>query len=256
MIDIHTHLLPVIDTGTKTKGDAIQLARALSNQGITEAISTPRFHVSGTVTDTVEILDAVNKFQDTIDRAGFALKVYPGQETLVSEEIFNQILNDKVIGLNNNLKYILVYFEDDKPGFDYIDTFKKFQASGIRPVIAHPERNRSFKTSPELLGRFIDLGAVVQIQAGSLLGQFGKGIQNLATDFIKYGYAHVIASEAFRVEDSRRTVKSAVAFVNKLKIKEGVNYFEDNAQKIVDGQDIVSRDYQVIPEKRIRDYLI
>lgn len=50
----------------------------------------------------------------------------------------------------------------------------EFPAMGKIPVLAHPERYFCVQDSPELLYEFREMGAVLQMNKGSVFGRFGK----------------------------------------------------------------------------------
>ena len=69
-------------------------------------------------------------------------------------------------------------------------------AKGLKPIIAHPERNYSIIRSPDLLLRLLNDNVHLQITAASLTGDFGKDIQYCANFLLKSGKVDIIASDA------------------------------------------------------------
>ncbi len=63
-------------------------------------------------------------------------------------------------------------------------------------VLAHPERCRAFHDDPELLGRLVDQGLLVQITAASIAGSYGATVQRTAWTMLEQGLVHVVASDA------------------------------------------------------------
>ena len=55
----------------------------------------------------------------------------------------------------------------------------------------------------------MDVGALVQVTAGSLVGDFGRPVKAAAHDLLKRGLAHVVASDAHSV--GRRPPRQAAA---------------------------------------------
>jgi protein-tyrosine phosphatase len=99
-------------------------------------------------------------------------------------------------GLGGNPRYLLV----ETPYYGWplalADSLYWLHASGITPVLAHPERNAEVQARPELLDRLVDGGALVQITAASLDGRIGKRPQQTARRLVESGIAHVLASDA------------------------------------------------------------
>src|SRR5262249_45747739 len=70
---------------------------------------------------------------------------------------------------------------------------------GVRPVIAHPERNAELTRNPDRLASLVARGAWTQITAGSLLGDFGRGALASAEEFFDRGLVHLVASDAHSI---------------------------------------------------------
>jgi hypothetical protein len=87
--------------------------------------------------------------------------------------------------------------------------FHELELMGITPVIAHPERNGLFNGDPTRLEDLVDRGALVQITAGSLLGDFGYGPLEACEEFFRRGLVHFVASDAHSLE--RRPPRLAAA---------------------------------------------
>jgi len=67
---------------------------------------------------------------------------------------------------------------------------------GIKPVIAHPERNRNIINNVKTLEPYLKAGCLVQITAGSLGGIFGDMPMKTAIKLLKLGWVTVMASDA------------------------------------------------------------
>src|SRR5207249_482121 len=69
-------------------------------------------------------------------------------------------------------------------------------ASGIVPIIAHPERYRAIQKDPQRLAALLRQGVLAQLAAGSLLGMQGNTARRTAENLLKKGLIHCIASDA------------------------------------------------------------
>ena len=93
-------------------------------------------------------------------------------------------------------RYLLVEFpyHDWPPLLE--QTLLHLRAIGIRPLLAHPERNDAVQVDPSLLGAVVEGGALVQVTAGALNGSFGAQPQAAARRLLELGLAHVLATDA------------------------------------------------------------
>jgi protein-tyrosine phosphatase len=93
-------------------------------------------------------------------------------------------------------RYLLVEFP---PGYvppQAAAVFHELVVLGRVPMVAHPERNLVFARDLARLGALLDAGAVAQVTAGSLAGDFGRGARRAAEEMIDQGLAHLVASDA------------------------------------------------------------
>ena len=70
------------------------------------------------------------------------------------------------------------------------------QLRRLVPVIAHAERYSALASQPEILERLALRGMLMQVTAGSLLGEWGAQAREMAEMLITRRMAHVIASDA------------------------------------------------------------
>lgn len=195
MIDIHNHIIPQLDDGPSNNEEMMKLLKQAANQGITGIVATPhhlhpRFdNVYSQVEKNTELLNR----NDEIKKLG--LTIYPGQEVRINDQIFEEIEQGKIRGINNS-KYILVELPSRELPHYTKRIIYELQVKGFIPVIAHPERNKAIAKNINLLFDLINIGALSQITAASLLGTSGVNIQKLTCKMIEHQLVHFIASDA------------------------------------------------------------
>jgi protein-tyrosine phosphatase len=74
-------------------------------------------------------------------------------------------------------------------------------ARNIRPMIAHPERNKDLMRDPSRLEPFVREGCLVQLTADSVAGGFGELCAQRAREFLERGWVTVLASDAHDTTD-------------------------------------------------------
>ena len=84
------------------------------------------------------------------------------------------------------------------PGTDKL--IRWLASRNIRPLIAHPERNRDIQSEPAYLRQLVDLGCLFQLTADSVTGDFGERPWQRAKQILRQGWATVIASDAHNVK--------------------------------------------------------
>lgn len=202
MLDLHCHLLPGIDDGAQTLDDALSLARHAVAHGITHAVMTP--HVQpGTYENTVAgIADAVDSFRQQLLTHGIALHIAAGGEVRICTELLEMVAMKQIpfLGEVDGYQIMLLEFPHSHilPGSDQLVHWLLKQH--IRPLIAHPERNKGIHADPDKIAPFVSMGCLLQVTAGAVAGHFGKVSRSCAQYFLEQGWVDVLATDAHNLQ--------------------------------------------------------
>ena len=197
MIDIHAHILPGIDDGAENLDSALEMAVLAVESGVTVLAATPHcveFSHQPNLWGP-ELMDSIRDFQKELDNAGIPLKIVPGMEIFGTENVPALLKEKKMIGLNGS-NYPLVEFPFYNYGGRATEILEEILAVGMRPVVAHPERYLYVQEDPSLLNLWVQMGCLLQINKGSLLGRFGRYEEQLAYELVDRGFAFAVASDA------------------------------------------------------------
>jgi protein-tyrosine phosphatase len=73
----------------------------------------------------------------------------------------------------------------------------QLQARGYRLLLAHPERNPTFRANHRRLDTLVERGILLQVTAGELTEESRRSAsRRLALRLVERGFAHVIASDS------------------------------------------------------------
>lgn len=215
MIDIHNHILIDVDDGPKTKEDAIALLKQANDEGVTEIIATPH-HLSPTFDNAYEnVQQKLNQLSELQETKDLGIKLYPGQEIRISDQVLPQLRKGEAIGLNHS-RYLLIEFPSRGVPHYANRLFFELQSEGYIPIIAHPERNKEISQNLDVLYNLINQGALAQLTSSSLQGIQGKKIQKISIQMIENNLVHFIASDAHH-ESQRPFIMKSLYNNKKLK---------------------------------------
>lgn len=196
MIDIHCHILPEIDDGARDLETAIRMCHLAQSNGIKHIVATPH-------TNTVDNIDHFIKIRDErlqllrkhIADRGIDLKLYPGAEVFVDDDIF--FANELKRLTINGSRYILIEFNFRnvriKRIYDYLNEIIDM---GLVPIIAHPERYEFFQFDYDAVNSLAKNGVIFQINATSLASLDGLQEFELAYSMAYNGLASFIGTDA------------------------------------------------------------
>ncbi|MBI5547681.1 MAG: protein tyrosine phosphatase, partial [Deltaproteobacteria bacterium] len=83
------------------------------------------------------------------------------------------------------------------------------QRKGVRPVFAHPERCAEFQELPRA-EEATRLGAVLQLDLGSLAGTYGRQAKKTALRLLEAGLYSLAATDLHEASSSERWVRQAL----------------------------------------------
>ena len=203
MIDLHCHFLPGIDDGPQTMAQALELARAAVADGITHSVLTSHVHPDRYPNRRSSLQHAVAEFAAHLQQANIALSVHVGGEARLCEELIDLIAKNEVpfLGEVGGFRILLLEFPHQLipvGSMRFINSLLKLK---IRPLIAHPERNKAIMANPAKVHEFAEAGCWLQLTAGSLAGRFGPVAQQVAFSLIDDGWNCVVATDAHNLHN-------------------------------------------------------
>lgn len=228
MIDIHTHILPGVDDGARDMAESVTMAWAAVDEGITDIIATPHHANGAYVNKGDDILSAVEELNKRLMMEGVPLKIHPGQEIRVHDDMLDAWNRRELLTLAET-SYILLEMPGSSIPRSMHEIVHELTVMGLRPVIAHPERNLAIIKNPALLLEMIENGAYAQVTAGSLLGGFGAQAQRCAWSLCRKGWVHVISSDAHRPTGRGFQLREAYKKVRSEISSESVLFYKGNA---------------------------
>jgi len=197
-VDIHSHPLPGIDDGATSFQESVRMLCVAARYGTRMMIATPHRYWDGHENTPAILRRLTRDVQVEISRrkAGQRISLLVGQEIPLRRETADELLDGKVLSLADAGRYCLV-----EPPFDNLPTWTaealaRIVAAGIRPVLAHPERNVVIQRDPELVREFVEAGALLQLTAMSIEGINGKKALVAGTWILEQGMAGLVSSDS------------------------------------------------------------
>ena len=202
MIDLHCHYLPGVDDGPAEVDEALKLVSAAAANGITAAALTPHIHPRRYPNSKTRLLHTFVRFQDLVKQHQIPIRLFLGGEVRVSVESLELFELDEIpfLGTVDGHKIVLLEFPHDMIPVGSEKFIAKLLGMKVRPLIAHPERNKHVMSDPERIRPFVDMGCWLQLTAGSIVGSFGKPAKKVALKLLEEELAWVIATDAHNLE--------------------------------------------------------
>ena len=202
-IDIHCHILAGVDDGPAAQELSLIMARQLADGGVDHVFATPH-HICGTAWShhADEIRQKVKKLQAAVEEHKIRLTIHSGMEIALHQHLLQEFERTELLPLGKS-NYFLLEPPFQQLNENLIDTVLSFKKSGRDVILAHPERIPLFQKNTAHLLHLIDQGILIQVNIGSLFGEFGKVCRKTACALADRGDIHFVASDCHSPESRR-----------------------------------------------------
>lgn len=235
-IDIHSHILPGFDDGSRSIEQTMSMAEIAQMEGIRVIIATPHFKLGRIMPSPLEIEKCLNQIQDKLDSQGSQIRLLPGSEIYYSHDIASLLSEKKILTLAFS-RYVLVEFSPFVE-YRYIKSaLQDLLLEGYLPIIAHIERYHNLWKDYEIIQEIVNMGAYVQVNAPSILGDLGKKHKKRCKHLLKDKLVHFIATDSHNPDNRAPILKKCMAYIEKKYDIEYINQiFVENPNKILNDE--------------------
>lgn len=212
--DIHCHILPYVDDGAEQKEESRKLLRMQYEQGVRTVCCTPHLRKGMFETPDEEIQEQFERFRERAGALRKRMRFYLSREYFCDSSFISRLERDEVLPLGDS-RFLLTEMSSrysEKEIFDYVNIILK---CGYRPLIAHVERYPSMTKSVLQIQELVDMGALIQVNAGSILAREGIKQAAWCKKLLKEGLVHVVASDSHDSESRPPEMDKAADYLQK-----------------------------------------
>jgi protein-tyrosine phosphatase len=234
--DIHTHILPNVDDGAENLTKAMEMIRMAYDDGIRTLFLTPHYKggYKGYNVDQLRELFANIRCEALIDFPD--MRLYLGSEILYQGETPERLLSKEILTMADS-HYVLLEFREQTSRSRMLAGVSEVIRYGYTPIIAHVERYAVCRKDDTLIGELLDMGALFQVNAGSILGKHGFAAKRFCKRLLKAQCVHFVASDAHDCNKRPPLLKQCFLCVCK---KYGTEYasrvFADNTRAVIENK--------------------
>ena len=188
MIDLHSHLLPAVDDGSRSVAQSVKVMQEQVALGVTDICLTPHVRAGDLSKAPPESHEAAYA---SLQAEALPLpRLHRGAEVMLDRPLPTQAPSLRRYTLGGT-RYLLVEFPR-MVAFDTVATaLGRVMDAGLLPLLAHPERYTC--CSPEAVVRWREIGARMQVDATTLLASHARGQR--ARALVAAGLADILAAD-------------------------------------------------------------
>lgn len=192
--DMHCHLIPRVDDGSKCMEESIECLKTLKAVGYKKVIITPHFQYPRFQNDEDDICRRYEELKQQAGDAGVQI-VFAGISGEYRIDTGFQPRLDKPRFLKLGGKYVLVEFSlhQQMPGCD--EMIFDLQLKGYDIILAHPERYPYLNVFGSRMEQLKNQGVYFQINALSLGGFYGEEAKRRAYYMLEQGWVEFMGTD-------------------------------------------------------------
>lgn len=211
VIDLHTHVLPKMDDGSKSVEMSLEMLHAMHAQGIDTVVATPHYYARHEEIDRflARREHALHRLNEALD--GSCPQLLTGAEVAFYFGIEQEkALDGLCIGQSRTL---LLEMPFSAWGNYELNTLSSLCLDrGFDVVLAHYERFVPFQKGSDIAERVLALPVYVQINAETLLPLLSRGRW---LKMFEQGRAHLLGSDAHNLDNRAPNLGKAREIVEK-----------------------------------------
>ncbi|HBF87908.1 MAG TPA: hypothetical protein DDX39_04620 [Bacteroidales bacterium] len=191
--DIHSHLIPGIDDGSKSVEESLMLIHELYELGYHKIVTTPHI-MSDYYKNTPEIILAgLERLRRELEILKLPVTIEAAAEYYLDYEFQKKIGTEKFLTLGDN--YILFELSYLSPPQSIENVIFNLQTNGYKTILAHPERYIYWNNNFEMYERLKDRDVYFQININSLSGEYSPSSKKTVETLIKKNMVDFIGSD-------------------------------------------------------------
>lgn len=227
-----------MDDGSDSWHETLAMARMAVADGTDTIVVTPHQLGSYVGNSGATIRQATRQLADFLDAHRVPLRVLPGADVRIEAELIAKLRDSTVLSLADRRKHVLLELPHELY-FRLQPLLHELDGLGMRGILSHPERNQGLLARPRAIQDLVADGCLMQLTAGSILGNFGPASQQLAEWMLQRGLTHFVASDAHGATARRPLLRRAFVRVAQLAGTEtAVQLFCHNPAAVASGRSV------------------
>ncbi len=212
--DLHCHMLCDVDDGAKNAETMFAMLEMAYEDGIRAICLTPHFspYLFGDTLKSSEKSFAILR--------EYVAKKHPDMRLFLGHELGYyhgelDALNENKCRMMAGSRYVLIDFPESVDFFEIQNTVDQLRGAGYSIILAHTERYRCLFRQFGWIEQYVDEGGVVQINASSVNGDWGKGAAKQWKKLVRHGLAHIISTDAHNLDTRPPKMSVCLPFLKK-----------------------------------------
>jgi tyrosine-protein phosphatase YwqE len=207
--DMHSHLIPAIDDGSKSLEDSLEMIRKFKALGYQKLITTPHVMSDFYKNDPESILGGLEKLKQYLEEQAVDIRMEAAAEYYLDERLQELVEAENLLTFGDKQVLFELPFIAEPPNLKQV--IFEMQTRGYKPILAHPERYGFWYKDFDRYVELHDQGVQLQLNMLSLIGHYSPQTQKIAERLIDEELISFLGSDCHNahhlelIEQARRT---------------------------------------------------
>ncbi|HEY8259090.1 MAG TPA: CpsB/CapC family capsule biosynthesis tyrosine phosphatase [Gemmatimonadales bacterium] len=188
MIDLHSHLLPAVDDGSRSAAQSAGVLREMAKAGVTDVCLTPHLRAGEVAAGPPAKHEQA--FEELMIAAPPMPRLHRGAEVMLDRPFPKDLGQVRRVTLGGT-RFMLVEFPRMVAISSVTNALTRIKEAGLLPIVAHPERYSC--CTPSTVQRWRGLGAFMQLDATTLFRSSARGVR--VRELLEHGLGDIIAGD-------------------------------------------------------------
>ena len=197
LYDVHTHILPGVDDGSRDMEETKRMLQMERDQGVMHVIATPHFAVGDRQAPPEKLRSILEQVREVAKQIDPEMTVDLGNELLNGSGMIQALQQGEALTLADT-RYILVEFLPKDRYSTIYHALRDYIMEGYIPLVAHVERYEALMSDRNRMEELISLGAYFQMNAESLMGRRFSRRATACRRLVENGLIHMLGSDCHR----------------------------------------------------------
>lgn len=205
-VDIHSHLVPGVDDGVLAAAQTLACLRQFVDWGIKKVVTTPHISQDRFPNSADMLLDWQAELQALVRYHHIPIAFDVAAEYMLDDLFLHLLERNELLSFGEGRYVLFELGRASAPRFVDEIVFH-LRVKGYQPVLAHPERYFYFHGDPRKLAELRRGGCLMQLNWGSLIGQYGNRVKQQAHWMLKENWIDFIGSDVHTPNELPRLEK-------------------------------------------------
>ncbi len=191
--DMHSHLVPGIDDGSKSLEDSVSLVNSLYQLGFKKLITTPHIMSDYYKNTPAVIMEGLEHVRQAVSKENIPVVLEAAAEYYLDDGFVKKLDSERLMTFGDNHLLFEISYINCPDNIN--EVIFRMQVLGYKPIMAHPERYPFWYNEFDQYKHFRDNGVLLQVNINSICGYYGSEARKIAEKLIDQNMVDLIGTD-------------------------------------------------------------